>query len=110
MICQNLKELRWEFRRVFAWEKRGVLEKPYERLFFRRKYSNIRGIEKEKNEREAILGNFSERLRGSNFWRKREKKKKEGGEILIENVKKRKRNRVGEKQRQRQRESTGRKK
>ena len=50
------------------------------------------------------MGNFSERLRGSNFWRKREKKKKESGEILIENVKKRKRNRVGEKQRQRERE------
>ena len=41
---------------------------------------------------------------------KEREKKKEGGEILIENVKKRKRNRVREKQRHRERESTGRKK
>ena len=58
VICQNLKESRWEFRRVFAWEKRGGLEKPYERLFFRRKYSNIRGIEKEKMKGRQSWGIF----------------------------------------------------
>ena len=41
------------------------------------------------------MGNFSERLRGSDFWRKREKKK--GGEILIEKVKKKKKKKSGRK-------------
>ena len=90
-----------EFERVevgvlkaFCMGKEEGFEKNHMRGYFLRENFDIRGMGKTKRKGRRFWRNFSERLRCYDFWRKREREK-EGGEILIEMLKRKKRKKVG---------------